>query len=189
MRMLHQHVGQSAQLGFGVGRARRVGRGVHQEPLGLRRDRLFKRLGRQLEAVVDRRLGKDRGAAAQRHHLGIAHPVGARDHNLVAGVQRGDEGVEQNLLAAGADDGLLRLVVEIVLALELRRDRFAQRCDAGDRRIFGFAAPDRVDGRVLDVIRRIEIGLAGAQRDHVASFRLKLARFLRHHDGRGRLYA
>ena len=57
MAVLHQHGGQRLQLALGVGGARRVRRRVHHQPFGLRRDRLLQRGGRQLEAVVDRRLG------------------------------------------------------------------------------------------------------------------------------------
>ena len=63
---------------------------------------------------------------AEQHHFRIADPVGRRDDDLVAGVQRRQKRVEEDLLAAGADDGLLGLVVEIVLALEFRGDRLLQ---------------------------------------------------------------
>ena len=92
-------------------------------------------------------------------------------------------------LPPGADDRLARLVVEAVLALELGGDRFAQRRDAEHRRIFGFAALDRRDRRLLDVVGRVEIGLADRQRDDVAALRFEIARLLRHRDGRGGLNA
>ena len=76
-------------------------------------------------------------------------------------------------------------VVEPVLALELGRDRLAQRLDAGDGRIFRLAALDGGDGGALDVVRRVEIRLADRQRDDVAPGGFQIARFLRHRDGRG----
>ena len=81
------------------------------------------------------------------------------------------------------------LVVEPVLALEFLRDRLAQRRNAEHRRILGLAAADRGDRRLLDVVGRVEIGLADRQRDHLPAFRLQVARLLRHHHGRGGLHA
>ncbi len=133
VRMFHQHVGERLKLGLGIGGAGRIGRRVEDQPLGLRRDRLFERVRRQLEAVVDGGSAKTGVPPQIAHHFGIAHPVGARDHYLVARVERRHQGVEQDLLAAGADDRLLRLVVEVVLALELVGDRLAQRHECPTR--------------------------------------------------------
>lgn len=86
------------------------------------------------------------------------------------GFRRCHEGVEKDLLAAGADDRLLPGIVEAVLALELGGDRLAQLGNAGNRGILRFAAVDRVDGGRLDIIRRIEIRLTRAEADDVTSF-------------------
>ena len=81
--------------------------------------------------------------------------------------------VVEHLLAAGADDDLARLVVEPVLALELARDRGLEFGNAVDRGVLrGLAALDRLDRRLLDVVRRVEVRLAGAEPDHVAARRL-----------------
>ena len=133
-------------------------------------------------------LGEDRRAAAQDHHLRVGDPVGAGDHHLVAGVQGGEQRVVDDVLAAGADDGLRDLVVEPVLALELLDDRFAQRVDAGDRRVLGLAAADRIDRRLLDVVGRVEIRLADREADDIDARGFQLARLLGHRDGRGRLH-
>ena len=93
------------------------------------------------------------------------------------------------MLAAGADDRLRRLVVEAVLALEFLGDRFAQRRDAGNRRIFRLAALDRFDRGLLDIVRRVEIGLAGLKRNDIPPRVLEIARLLRGRDGRGGFYA
>ena len=47
--------------------------------------------------------------------------------------------LNKHLLAAGADDDLARLVVELVLALELARDRVLQLGNAVDGGVFGLA--------------------------------------------------
>jgi hypothetical protein len=65
-------------------------------------------------------------------------------------------GIEQDLLAACADDGLFRPVVEIVLALEFPGDRpRSARCR---RPADTCAAADRLDRGILDVVGRVESG-------------------------------
>ena len=53
--------------------------------------------------------------------------------------------------------------------------------------IFGLAAPDRVDRRVLNVVGRVEIGLADGKRDDFPALGFQIARLLRDHHGRGGL--
>ena len=65
------------------------------------------------------------------------------------------------------------LVVEAVVALELGDDRLLQLGDAVHIGVFGLAAADCGNRRFLYVVRRVEIGLAGSQADHVAAFRLE----------------
>ena len=189
MRMLHQDIGQRLHLGPAIGRARGVGGRVEDHPLRLRRDGALEILGLELEVGFLLRLDEDRGAAAQRHHLGVAHPVGRHADHLVARVQRGKQGVVDHMLAARGHDGLRGLVVEIVLALELAGHRLAQRLDAGDGRVLCLAPADGVDGGVLDVVGRVEIRLADRKRNHVPAGRLEVPRLLRDDDGRGRLHA
>src|SRR5581483_3395787 len=99
------------------------------------------------------------------------------DH-LVAGVQRRHERVVEHLLAAGADGDLVDTVVEVVLALELADDRRLQFRNAVDGGVLGLAVADRLDRGFLDVVRGVEIGLAGAEADHVAAGRFQLARLV-----------
>ncbi len=189
MRMLHQHVGQRLELGARIGRAGGVRRRVEHHPLGPRRDRALQGFRLQLVAVLHAGRHDDRLAPVDRHHLRVADPERRGDDDLVAGVHRHQEGVVEDLLAAGGDDGVGGLVVEPVLPLELGGDRLAQRGNAEHRRILGLAAPDGVDGRVLDVVGRVEVGLADRQRDDVPAFGFQIARLLRDDHGRGRLYA
>ena len=49
------------------------------------------------------------------------------------------------------------------------------------------SSSSRLDGRLLDVVRRIEVGLACAEADHVLAFGLKFPRLLRDCD-RGRRF-
>ena len=72
------------------------------------------------------------------------------------------------------DQDLLGRVVEAVVALEFGDDRLLQAGGAAHRGVFGEARVDGLDRRVLDVLRGVEIGLAGAEADNVAAGRLEL---------------
>ena len=54
--------------------------------------------------------------------------------------------------------------------MNLAADCLLELGQAVDRGVFGLAAPDRRDRRLLDVVGRVEIGLAGGQADDVAAF-------------------
>ena len=92
--------------------------------------------------------------------------------------------VVEHLLAAGADRHLGGLVGEAVLARELGADRLLQGRRAVDRGVLGVAVADRLDRRFLDVVRRVEVRLTGAEADDVAAGGLQLAGQIGHRDGR-----
>ena len=186
--MLHQNVGDGLQFAARIGRAGRVRRRAQDDPLGLRRDRLLQRVGLQLEALRRRAHHRHRLAPGERHHFRIAHPIGRRDDHLVARIDGGHQRVVEHLLAAGANNDLVRLVGEAVLALELGGDRLLQFGKAVDRGVLGLAGLDGADRRQLDVGRGVEVGLAGAEADDVAALRFQRACFVRYRHGRGRLH-
>ena len=132
---------------------------------------------------------ENRRTAAQRNHFRVGNPVRCRDDDFIACIHRSHEGVEKNLLSTRADNRLLRLVIQIVLALELFGNRLAQFRNTGNRRVLRFTAVDRLDGGLLDVVRRVEIRLASAKADYVAAFGLEVAGFLRDGNGGRGLYA
>ena len=105
------------------------------------------------------------------------------------GIERREQRVVEHLLAASADRDLARLVVEIVVALELGDDGRLELGNAVDVGVFRLAFVERALGRVLDVLRRVEIGFARGQRDDVPPLRLELTGLRRHRDGGGRLDA
>ena len=61
-----------------------------------------------------------------------------------------------------------------MLAAVFSRDRFAQRFDSLDVRIFGHAFAQRVDGSGFDVFRSIEIRFSGGKVYDIDSFGAKL---------------
>ena len=185
MGVTHQNVSDRLQLRRRIPGAGGVRWGVEDQPFGLRRNRRLKLRGRQLEIGVDAAFDGDRFAPRQQHHVGVGDPVGRRDDDLVARVQRGDKRVIEHLLAAGGDGDLARLVVEPVVPLELGADRLLQLRDAVGRGVARFPCVNRRLGRVPDILRRVEIRLPSAQRDHVAACGLQLPRFRRDGDGGG----
>ena len=188
--MLHQHVGQRLELGARVGGAGRVRRRIEDQPLRFWRDRAVERLRLHLEAVFHPGVDRHGRPAGECHHFRIADPIGRRDHDLVARIERRHQRVVEHLLAAGADADLRGLVVEAVLTLELGDDRRLEFRDAVDIGVFRRApALDRLDRGRLDVVGRVEIRLAGAEPDHVTTRRFERARLVRHRDGGGGLDA
>ena len=171
MGMPEQDLCEGFEFGLGIGGAGGIGRRIQDHPFRPRRDGLFQ-VGRlQLVDVLRPRRDDDSRSAAERHDFRIGHPIGRGNDDFVAGIEAGHQGVEQDLLAARADDAVGGAVVEPVLALEFLRDGLAQRQDAGDRAIFGLAAPDRLDRRVLDIVWRVEIRLSHREVDDLASLR------------------
>jgi hypothetical protein len=185
--ILDQHVGEGLDLVARVSRASRVRRRIEDEPFRLGRDGASQRIGLQLEAVLELGLDDHGLGASKQHDVGIAHPIGRGNDHLVAGIERGQQRIVEHLLAAAADGNLGRLVGEAILALEFLGDRPLELGDAVDGRIFGLAALNRLDRRLLDVVRRVEVGLAGAKADDVEAGRLQLARLAGNGHGRRRL--
>ncbi len=187
--MADENVGQHLEIGSRISRPRRVRGRVEDEPLRLRRGRLFERFRLQLVAVFERRLDEHRLAAAEQHDICIGHPARRRNDDLVTGIERRQQRIIEHLLAAGSDRNLAWFVVKAVVALELRDDRRLEFRDAVDIGIFCLALVERALGGVLDVLRRIEVRLARGKRNDVPPLRLELTRFRRDGDGRGRLDA
>ena len=73
---------------------------------------------------------------------------GAGMIDLVARVQRRQQRIVDDLLAAGADRDLAGLVVEAVLALELAHDRRLELGHAVDVGVLGLAFRQRLDRRL-----------------------------------------
>jgi len=174
---------RASSSAWGVGGAGRVGRAVQDQPLGAGRDGGLQHLGTQFEAVL---LLADHGdglAAGQQDHVGVGDPVGGGHDDLVAGVQGGDQGVEDDRLAARRDVDLRHVIVQTVLTRELGHDGLLQLGHAVGVGVFGLAAMDRVDRGLFDVLGRVEVRLAGAEADHVSALGFELPGLGGHGDG------
>ena len=73
------------------------------------------------------------------------------------------DGVEQSLLSAGGEDGLVDRVVRAKIAGVALHDCLAHLGNAGDHGVTGKVGLNGVDRRVLDVAGRGEMRLAGPE--------------------------
>ena len=160
-------------LGRVDGAARVVG-ADEQQHLRARRERGVELLDRDLEAGGLVGLHDDRHATGERDGLGVGGPVRRGADDLVARVaQRGERG-EHRVLAAVGDEHLAGLAAEPAVAQGLRGDGLAQRGQACRRRVLVHLRVAARPHRGLDdVLRRGEVGLAGAEPDDVLALRLQ----------------
>ncbi len=189
MLVAHEHVGQRLQLGMGVGRARRVG------GRELKRNHLvFGVIARSSASAVSLKLSlarrdDDGRAAAERDHLGIADPVGRGMMTSSPGFSVAMKALKRTCLPPVETIVCSACSRARSRALNFAENRLAQLRDARDRGVLGLAARNGLDGRLLDVVGRVEVRLAGAQADDVHALRFQLPRLLRHGDRGGGLHA
>ena len=154
---------QRLEFFAGVDRSGRVARAIDDDHLGARGHRVLEFLGGHFVGIRRLGLDDDRLGADEADHVGIAQPVRRGDDDFVAGFAAGEDRVVAGLLGAVADDDLARLVVDVVVGGVFLADRGAQLGQSGARRVFGETFLQRLDRRLFDVLRRIEVGLAGAE--------------------------
>jgi hypothetical protein len=106
--------------------------------------------------------------------LGVADPVGLGDDHLVAGLEQREREVEEGVLGAHADADVLGLGEPAAHALGRLADGLLEGRDAGDGRVLGAARVDRALGGFEHVSRRIEVGLAHAEREDVDALGLEI---------------
>jgi hypothetical protein len=78
------------------------------------------------------------------------------------------------MLRAAGDEDLLRVVREVAIPRELCDDRLLELGDTVDHGVLGEPLVDGLLGRVLDVLRGVEVRLAGAEADDVAALGAQL---------------
>src|SRR5205085_7839171 len=86
------------------------------------------------------------------------------------GLAGGEDGVVTGMLRAAAYDDLARAIRELIIRLEFLRDGLAQLRQTGARCIFRKPGFKRGDGRRFDVLRRVEVRLAGAEAADIDAF-------------------
>jgi hypothetical protein len=171
--VIREHIRERTPFGARVRGAGRIAGTVDQQQARLRRDGGFELARRELVARGGRAVGRDGQAVREQDHVRVADPERRRDHGLVARIENGHAEVVDSLLRARAHEDLVALVGDRVVLLELLDDRVLELDDAVDGGITREAVADRFDTDIGDVLRCVEIGLAGAEADDVLAFRLQ----------------
>ena len=161
--MALDHRRQRLEVLPGEDRAGRIARAVEDDCPRPRRDGPGERGGVGVEPVLHPRGDDDRAPPGEEHLLRVAHPVGGEHHHLVPVGEQRLEAVVEGLLAAVGGDDLLGGEVELVLLLQLLDDGRAELGDAGGGGVLGEALPQRLDRRLLDVGRGVEVRLSRRQ--------------------------
>ncbi len=161
------HRSERTELFVIVRAAGRIGRAVENDSARSRPDRGFERGGCHPKPVLLSARYDDRGRIGERQHVDVAHPVRRRHEHLVALLEEGEKRVQQRMLPAATGHDFRRRVREVVVAGQLRDHGFLQLERTADRRVLRPACGDRLRGRRLDVLRRVEIRLAGTEIDDV----------------------
>ena len=170
LRVLGHHLSDGAKFLLGVDHARRIRRAAEHHQFGLRGDSGFELRGSNLEVVLD--------FAGDILDVGLCHlrdgavgnPVGSGDDDLIAGIHQSHNSLIDGLFTTGGNHNLLRRVVQTVVSLELVADGFQEVRIAGHGRIVREVVVDGLFGVFLHRFRRVEIGLADAQADHILTF-------------------
>jgi len=180
---LDRQLGQPAQRLLVVDRAGRVRRRAHQDDLGARRDRACHVLEPHVEVLVGRGRHIDRPPARELDDVVVADPRRRRDDDLVAFVDQRVDRVVQRLLRARAHDDLGEIERQAVRLAQPGRDRLAQRDRPFDQRVLGVAGVERLLRRLLDMGRRVEVGLTRSEADDVDPLGLQCLRLRGHGQG------
>ena len=109
--------------------------------------------------------------------------------DLVAGVDQGPQGLIDAGLGAVGHHHLAGLVLHAAVRLHPLADGLPQLQSAGGGSVFGIVVQNGGHSGQLDVVRGGEVGLAGAEADHVLSLRLHLLEHGVNGHGAGGLYA
>ena len=167
VRVLPEYFTERLEFGARVCHAGRVRGAVEHEQACLVRDGSSELFRRDLELLGSTGTDVDRDTAREYRHVRVGDPVGRGNDDLVTRVENGLCQIVEALLAATGDENLVRGIFVTVVAFELVDNRLLELCRAVDRCVLGLAVVNGPDGGFLDVLGRIEIGLAGAKTDDV----------------------
>ena len=149
--------------------AGRVRRRIEDDGLGARRDGLLDGVGSDAEVFGLVGFEIDDLAAAVLDDVLVGDPVGDGQDDFVSVIDEHLEGIEKRELAAGSEDRFVGRVVGAEVAGVALDDGFAHLGDAGDDGVAREVLVDGLDGGVLDVARRGEVGLAGSEVDQLGA--------------------
>ena len=176
---------QLADGGHALGRqhgAGGIGGRIDHDRSGPRADPALDRFGSILKAVLLRHADVDRLSLGVADEVRIARIVGIAQDDLVPGIQQMPEEQQHGRRGAGRDENLIRRDRHAVRARVVLRDRFPQRQDSEAVRVPCTAVPDRAREGVTNDRRRLEVGLAELEVDHVDASPLELLGPLGHLD-------
>ena len=168
-RGFQQHARDSPQMLLAIDRASRVAGRIQDDAAAFGGQRVAQFLRGQPEALFFARPHQLGLRAGQPHHLGKAHPGRGGNDHLVALIEKRGDSVEGALLGARRRHHLRRLVIEPIVALELKADRLLDLAGTAGGSVLGLARGHRFARRFLDSLGGVEVGLAGRQRYHIDS--------------------
>ena len=154
------------------GAARVVGRVQDDEPRVLVHQRCELVEVRVVVQLAPQRHG-DWLCAAEVHHGGVDGEAGVGIDDLGAGLRERQQGEEHDGLGAGGDDHLLPIVLEASALAGIAGHGLPDLRDARSGDVVRVARVEGIDGRGLDVGRRLEVGLADLQVDDLNALGLK----------------
>ena len=175
-----QHLGKGCQFVRAVNAARGIAGRAEDKGAGALGDGRFELGGRYLEILLNRGFHKDGLGTCEQHHLRIAHPIGRGDDYFVALGSQCHDGVAHGLLRAVRHRDLRGIVCQAVFAEQLLADGFADSGIAGHGRIAREVLVDGFMRSLLDMVGRVEVGLADGKVYHVHALSFKLCALLRH---------
>src|SRR5580704_18177799 len=118
----------------------------------------------------------DENALAARivHHVFIGDPIGNRDDDLVSVLNQRLHYIENRVLAAHRYQALRGRISGAVIVMMARANGLFNLNRSAGGRVLGEVAVDGCDGRLLDVVRRREVGLSRAEVHDVDAFAAQL---------------
>ena len=160
MRIAFQHASQSFEFLFAVEHTRGVAGSAEHKELGLGGDGSLELCGGNLEFVLDACLDELADTTRVANHLAVGNPVGSRDDDLVARIDKALNQLEDALLGTRGDNDLLGFELEIVVAFELIADSLTQVGITRNGRIVGEVLVDGLLGGFLGLVGGVEVGFA-----------------------------
>src|SRR5581483_11424511 len=151
----------------------RIAGAIEKQQAGLRRDGSGELARGDFVALSRTGERHHRLRVGEQNHIRVGDPVGRRDHGLIVSVEHRHAEIEDRLLGARAHQDLRALVLDAVVAGELRRNGVLELVDALDVRIARESAANGVDTRLRDGHRGIEVGLACPEADHILALCLE----------------